>query len=176
MRRIWQLVGFIIVLGLIVVAFAAAGLLFVVAVRAGSAFWAAFVAALATVGAAGLIRDFERRKSMEALRREELGPIYNQMAQVLHGQEIPEDERLQLIDDFLRKSLVYASPATLKAYRAWYVQLPSEEDWPKEAFRPNSLRYEAFVKAMRKDLGVRNLGLQDGDLARMRISDFDQFL
>jgi hypothetical protein len=175
LRRIGQVVWALVGLGLVVLAIAVVGLLFVLAIRAGSAFGAALLAALATVGAAVLVRDFERRRVMEAIRREQLGATYNQMAQVLHGQEMPEKKRVKLVDDFLRKSLVYASPTTLKAYRAWFTQLPAEEEWPREAFRPNSLRYEVFVKAMRRDLGISNWGLQDGDLARMRINDFDQY-
>lgn len=175
LRRVGQVIWALVGLGLVVLAMAVVGLLFVLAIRAGSTFGAALLAALATVGAAVLVRDFERRRVMEAIRREELGPTYNQMAQVLHGQEMPADERLKLVKDFLEKSLMYASPATLKAYRVWHTQLPGEEEWPREAFRPNSLRYEAFVKAMRKDLGIRNWGLQDGDLARMRINDFDEY-
>jgi hypothetical protein len=73
------------------------------------------------------------------------------------------------------ESLVYASPATLKAYRTWFTKLPAEEQWPEGAFRPNSLRYEAFVKAMRKDLGISNWGLQDGDLTRIGVNDFDDY-
>ena len=112
---------------------------------------------------------------MEAIRREQLGSIYNQMAQVLHGQEMPEEERGKLVKDFMQKSLVYASPTTLKTYRTWFTELPAEEEWPEDAFRPNSLRYEAFVKAMRKDLGISNWGLQDGDLTRIGINDFDDY-
>jgi hypothetical protein len=175
LRRIAQIVWALVGLGLVVLAIAVIGLLFVLAIRAGSAFGAALLAAMATVGAAVLVRDFERRRVMEAIRREQLGLTYNQMAQVLHGQEMPQKKRVKLVDDFLKKSLVYASPKTLKAYQAWFTQLPMEEEWPVEAFRPNSLRYEAFVKAMRKDLGISNWGLQDGDLARMRINDFDNY-
>ncbi|HEU4706850.1 MAG TPA: hypothetical protein VFS64_06675 [Solirubrobacterales bacterium] len=168
---LWTLLG----LAVIVVVLAGAGLLFVLAVRAGSAFGAAVIAAAATVSAAWLVRFFERGRVMEAVRREELSSIYNQMAQVLHGQEVPPKKRLKLVDEFLKKSLVYASPATLKAYRSWFTQLPKHEKWSKEEFRPSALRYEVFVKAMRKDLGISNWGLQDGDLARMRIHDFDDF-
>ncbi len=84
-----------------------------------------------------------------------------------------EDKREELLNEFLRKSLVYASATTLKAYRGWFTQLPDTEEWTKEEIRQNSLRYEAFVKAMRKDLGIGNWGLNDGDLARLRIHDFD---
>lgn len=148
-------------LGLVVLGIAVVGLLFVLAIRAGSTFGAASIAALATVSAAVFVRDFERRRVMEAIRREQLTTIYTQMAQVLHGQEMPERKRAKLVKDFMERSLVYASPATIKAYLTWFTQLPSDEEWPKEAFRPNSLRYEAFVKAMRKDLGISNWGLQD---------------
>lgn len=97
LRRIGQVVWALIGLGLVVLAMAAVGLLFVLAIRAGSTFGAALLAALATVGAAVLVQDFERRRVMEAIRREELGLTYNQMAQVLHGQEMPADERLKLV-------------------------------------------------------------------------------
>lgn len=90
LRRIGQVIWALVGLGLIALAMAVVGLLFVLAIRAGSAFGAALLAALATVGAAVLVRDFERRRVMEAIRREQLGSTYNQMAQVLHGQEMPE--------------------------------------------------------------------------------------
>jgi hypothetical protein len=175
MHRIRQVVWTLLGLGLVVVGVAVVGLLFVLAIRAGSAFSAALLAALATVFAAVVVRDFERRRAMETVRREQLSATYNQMAQVLHGQEMPDKKRLKLVEDFMQKSLMYSSPATLKAYRTWHTQLPEEEEWPREAFRPNSLRYEAFVKPMRKDLGISNWGLQDGDLARIRINDFDEY-
>jgi len=93
----------------------------------------------------------------------------------LHGRNIPERKRAKLLLDFMRKSLMYASPKTLKAFREWFAGLPEDEgDWPPEEVKANTLRYEVFVKAMRKDLGISSWGLNDGDLARLGISDYDE--
>jgi hypothetical protein len=172
-QRIGQVISGIVALLLVVVGVAAVGLLFVFAVRQGSTFWAALLASAATVGAAGLVRNFERRRVADSIRRERLSDIYTEMAQVLHGREIPDDQRSELMSNFIRQTLVYASPKTLKTFRSWNANLPGGERWTKDEYTASTLRYEAFVKAMRDDLGIPNRGLADGDLARMGIADFD---
>jgi hypothetical protein len=157
---------------LLILGVAAAGLLFVVAVRQGSTFWAALLASGATVGAAVLVRNFERRRVADSIRRERLSDIYTEMAQVLHGRDMPQEQRDELMLNFMRHTLVYASPRTLKTFRTWSVNLP-EDPWTKDDYTASTLRYEAFVKAMRDDLGISNRGLADGDLARVGIYDFD---
>lgn len=167
---LWALLG----LGLVVAAIAVVGGLFVLAVRAGSTVGATLVASVATVAGALIVRNVERRKVADAVRREHLADIYTELAQVLHGHESTEEERQELIANFMRKTLLYASAGTFKAHRTWRANLPPEdEDWTGEQFRENSNRYENLVKAMRKDLGISNWGLGAGDLARMGILDYD---
>lgn len=168
---IYQLIGLAIVVALL----AGVARLFLLAIEEGSTFGAALVAALATVAAAAVVRGFEKRRVMEAIRREQLGAVYTELAQALHGREVPVKEREKLVLDFMRKGLMYASPGTLKAFRTWQSKLPTTEQWAREDFRPNSLRYEEFVKAMRKDLGISNWNLGDGDLARLGINDYDDY-
>jgi hypothetical protein len=147
----------------------------IVAIRSGSAGSVALLAGVFTVAAALVARYYERRRAMETVRREELGPFYLEMASVLIGHELPGGaEREELLTGFLRKSLLYASPETLEAFRAWRVGLPVvDREWtPREEYE-NSLLYEAFVKAMRSDLGISNWNLQDGDLARTIRPEFD---
>jgi Zn-dependent protease with chaperone function len=54
--------------------------LFALAIREGSTVVAAILAALATVSAALIVRYFERRKELEAARRQHLGSQYEQLA------------------------------------------------------------------------------------------------
>jgi hypothetical protein len=164
------------VLGTLVAAFAAVVWLFALAIREGSTVVAATLAGFATVAAAVIVRYFERRKELEATRRQHMGPLYEQLASALAGHEFTQRKLEKVVTDFTRKSLVYASPAVLKAFREWRQALPDDyEAWPRHAQRANALRYEAFVKAMRKDLGVSNWMLQEGDLGRTVLSDFDEY-
>jgi hypothetical protein len=172
MQRVGQVIGIILALVIFVVGIAVVVLLFVVAVQEGSTFLATLVASSATVAAAVLVRNFERRRVAESIRRERLSNLYMEMAQVLHGRELPEAERGELISNFLRQTLVYASPQTLKAFQSWSNQVPDGE-WTKEEYHASTFRYESFVKAMRDDLGIPNRGLANGDLARIGIADFD---
>lgn len=166
---------FLIGLAIVIAAMAVVGVLFVLAIRAGSTAGAALIAAMATVGAALVLRSFERRKVMEEIRREQLTDTYVEMAQVLHGREVSEEQRDEVMLEFLRKSLVYASAKTIKAFTAWSSQVPYDEEPGSQAWRASSLRYEAFVKAMRSDLGISNWNLQEGDLIRIGIDDFDEW-
>jgi LPS O-antigen subunit length determinant protein (WzzB/FepE family) len=171
--RVGQIVLFLVGLAFVVGVAAAVGVLFVLAIRAGSTVGAALIAALATVTAALVVRSFERRKVMEEIRREQLSDVYTEFAQVLHGRSASDEERGQLMLEFMRKSLIYASAGTIRAFSEWDSQIP-EEGAAKEDWKASSLRYEAFVKAMRKDLGISNWRLQEGELIRMGIYDFDQ--
>jgi hypothetical protein len=151
--------------------------LFALAIREGSTVVAAILAALATVSAALIVRYFERRKELEAARRQHLGSQYEQLASALAGQEMTQRRTQKVISEFMRKSLIYASPAVLKAFREWRAGLPEDEgEWPRDVLRENAVRYEVFVKAMRKDLGVSNWMLEEGDLARSVLSDFEDYL
>lgn len=174
-REVGQWIFNLAVLGALVGAFAGVVWLFALALREGATVVAAILAALATVTAAVIVRYVERRKELEAARRERLGPVYEQLASVLTGHELPQRKIEKVITDFMRKSLVYASPAVLNAFREWRAGLPDGGDWPPEVARANALRYEIFVKAMRKDLGVSNWLLQEGDLARAVLADFDEY-
>jgi hypothetical protein len=56
----------------------------------------------------------------------------------------------------------------------WRDALPQNDDWSQEQTKAMMLKYEAFVKAMRKDLGVSNWGLAEGDLGRAVNSDWQE--
>lgn len=173
-KYIGRALGFLIALTLILAVAAGVVLLVVQVIRHGSPLGAALVASGATVAAGLLVRDFERRKVADAIRREKLGEIYSKMAQVLHGRELPEQEVEEIVKGFMQECLMYASAKTLKTHREWHRSLPPfEQEWNAVEIRANSERYEAFVLAMRDDLGISNRGLGKGDLARLGIYDYD---
>jgi uncharacterized membrane protein len=172
-ERIGQVVLFLLGLVIVIAAVAVAGALFVLAIRAGSTFGAALIAAMATVGAAVVLRSFERRKVMEEIRRQQLTETYAAMAQVLHGRTVAQEEQNDVMLEFMQKSLLYASAKTIKAFSTWSTQMPDEEETDLMAWRASSLRYEGFVRAMRDDLGIDNRSLQEGDLIRIGVDDFD---
>lgn len=174
-RRAGQVLLFLLGLSTLIAGVAAMGVLFVLAVRAGSALWTATIAAMASVGAALVLRGFERRKVMEEIRREQLTDAYVEMAQVLHGRSAEEERRDEVMRDFMRKSLVYASARTIKAFSEWSEKLPGDDEEDPALWKASTLRYEAFVKAMRGDLGISNWRLQDGDLIRIGVEDFDDW-
>jgi hypothetical protein len=176
LQGIFRLLGILIVLLLVVSGVGAVVFLFILAIRNGSTLGAALLATAATIGGAGLVGLLERRRVMEGIRREEVGSLYLDFASVLTGHEMTGRRREKAILDFQKKCLVYSSATTLKAFREWLRNLPdaSSEGWSDQGTLENNLRYEAFIKAMRKDLGISNWNLQDGDLARTVLSDFDE--
>lgn len=176
MDRFWRFLGFVLVLVLVFGAIGGVVFLFILAIRHGSTLGAAVLATTATIAGSALVALLERRRVMDSVRREQIASLYLEFASVLTGHEMNARKREKVILEFQRKCLVYSSAATLKAFRTWYRGLPNrpDGDWTDQETVENNLRYETFIKAMRRDLGISNWNLQDGDLARTVLSDFDE--
>lgn len=71
--------------------------------------------------------------------------------------------------------LVYAGPDVIKAFTLWSKTLPADEEAPRLEWRASHIRFEALVRAMRKDLGTSNFGLAEEDLLRAVIDDWDVY-
>lgn len=128
MTRRWaQWVFNFAVLTAIVLLLAGMGWLFAQAIESGSAFLGAVLASGATVGAVVLGRFHERRKEAEATRRRELGSLYEGMVGSVTGQPFTDRKREKMIVDFMRKTIVYASPGVIKAFRHWRENLPDDD-------------------------------------------------
>lgn len=166
-QAIYTLLGFVLVGGALL------GLLwlFAKAIEKGATILAATLAASATVVGAFIVRYWDRKKEGEAARRQHLGPLYEHMGAVMAGFTMTDRKRDKVLVDFMRKSIVYASPSTLKAFRDWRVGLPEADS---EIAAADMLRYEIFVKAMRKDVGTSNFSLDEGDLLRVVLDDYDE--
>ncbi|HEY2334384.1 MAG TPA: hypothetical protein VGH58_05170, partial [Solirubrobacterales bacterium] len=89
-REILQWTFNVLVLAALAGALAGVVYLFSVAIEQGATIVAAFLAAFATVAGAVLVRYFERRRHMEATRREHLGALYVQLGSALAGHDIPD--------------------------------------------------------------------------------------
>jgi hypothetical protein len=162
------------VLALLAGAIVGVGWLFALAIREGATLLGAFLVGFATVAAALIARYFDRRKEIEAARREHIGSIYEDLASVYAAQDMTDRKREKMNIGFVRKPLIYASPGTLKAFHKWRIAIP-DENASRHQWRASALRYEAFIKAIRKDLGVSNWMLDDGDLGRVALIDFDEY-
>jgi hypothetical protein len=77
-----------------------------------------------------------------------------------------------MIAECLRKAVIYAGPAVIATFREWRDNLHDDGATPAEV-RGSMLRFESLVKGMRRDLGISNWMLQDGDLLRVTLTDFD---
>jgi hypothetical protein len=173
MKRPWTQWAFnFSVIGAVVLVLAGAGWLFAKAIQSGSTFLTAFMAAIATVATVLVGRYHERRKEAEAVRRAELGDVYEKIAGVMSGQVGSPRSQEKMIRDFFRKGLIYAGPSVVSAFRLWRDNL-HDDDSPRAEVRASMLRFESLIKAMRKDLGISNWMLQEGDLLRVALTDFD---
>ncbi len=156
----------------IVVILAGVGWLFAKAIESGATFLGAVLAASATVATVLVGRNHERRKHAEATRRTELGSLYEKIAGVMSGQVPTPRAQEKMIAEFLRKAVVYAGPGVISAFRDWRDNLPGEAG-SRADDRASMLRFEGVIKAMRKDVGISNWMLQEGDLLRVALTDFD---
>ena len=159
-------------LGLIAFGLAGVFWLFARAISEGATFLGATLAAGATVGAAVIVRHHDRKKEAEATRRQHLGGLYEQMAAVMAGQGLTSRATEKFVTQFMRKALIYAGPSVLSAFREWRANLHDEDSSPA-VVRASMVRFEKLVKAMRKDVGISNFMLEEGDLLRAALADFD---
>jgi hypothetical protein len=174
-RRPWaQWVFNFSVLAVIVLVVAGIGWLFAKAIESGSTFLGAILAAVATVTTVLVGRHHERRKEAEATRRAELGALYEKMAGVMAGQSLTMRAQEKMVTEFVRKAIIYAGPALIAAFREWKVNIPEADDPPRAEVRANLIRFEKLIKAMRKDLGMSNWMIEEGDLLRAALLDFDE--
>lgn len=145
------------------------------AIDKGATILAASLASLGTVGAAAIVRYYERRKEGESARREQLGKLYEAFGAAFAGQSRPDRTIEKMLMEFRRKSLLYSSPAVIKAFTTWWREIP-DEDAPESEWVGSLQLQEEMIKKMRTDLGTSNFGLDSGDLARAMHADYDAML
>lgn len=143
---------------------------------------AAFVTAAAAFGAVVISRYFERAKERERAQQEKRAPIYEKfMADTLRlmgattgpaqqKRASPGNEVQKMFATFLPQALVWASPAVLRSFATFRrVGAKGEGVASMHAM-------EQMFLTMRKDLGLTNRDLGRGDLVRLFIADYDEFV
>jgi hypothetical protein len=130
------------------------------------------LAAAAVVIAAGLLqRRWEKSRDLDKLHRDQMTPIYEQLAGMIKS-----------IDEFVAKSpeellafyrqtgtalLLHGPSPVVRTWVAWQRSLGV-------ASLADQMRtQEAFMRAIRTDLGLDNAALHSGDLLRLYINEED---
>jgi hypothetical protein len=116
----------------------------------------------------------QRVKINEEVRQRKL-PVYEQQIALMFS-FLSKDEASKPTQQDVQKAfrsiteklLVWGGPAAIRAWSAFRLHT-WEKDRPREGF----LKFEAFIKAVRKELGNTNTPLADGDLLRTFINDID---
>ncbi len=73
--------------------------------------------------------------------------------------------------DFTEKLIIWGDSAVIKAWEEFRIH--SWKDNDQATALEGFVKFERFIKALRKDLGNDNKNLKDGDLLRLFINDFD---
>jgi hypothetical protein len=137
-------------------------------VTAGATVFAAFLSLVI-----GKIWE-QRVKINEDIRQKKM-PVYEDLMALLfsffasEAAAKPTDEETHsAFRKFTQKIVIWGGPEAIKTWTAFRLH-----GWKAGESREGFLKFEAFVKAIRKELGNKNAPLQDGDLLKLFINDLD---
>lgn len=125
-------------------------------------------------------RYFERKKELDALYRDKKTEMYDAFLKEFFslfystGERPHDDEERDLVpflQDFTRKLVLWSGPGVIEAFATWKDHLAKGTPDAKSIFLT-----EAFLLAVRKDLGHSNFGLHRGFFARLFLRDSVLFL
>ncbi len=146
----------------------------------------AVIAGLVTVFGYFITRNSERRKIIEQQIREQKLPVYEQFLDFFfkiikgtkHNKPISDKEMENFMLDFNKKSIVWLSDKSLKAYVAWRKSAVGYSENKvnnyDETIRQMVLLEQMFFE-FRKDIGHKNEELETGDLLSLFINDLDKY-
>ncbi|MDZ7616964.1 MAG: hypothetical protein U1E05_08170 [Patescibacteria group bacterium] len=139
----------------------------------------AIVAGAVTVAAAIITlvvgKVWEQRVKIQQEVREKKVPVYEKQIETFFavmfaqktGAKAASPEELQkAFLAFTEKLIIWGSPEVIKAWSAFRLH-----DWQNTTPQAGFLKLEAFIRAIRADLGGSNSGLPDGELMRLFIND-----
>ncbi len=130
-----------------------------------------FAAVVTLVGG----KIWEQRVKIQQDVREKRLPVYEKQIETFFsvlfaekiGNEKPSEQDIQkAFLAFTEKLIVWGSPEVIQAWSAFRLN-----DWTSSTPEAGFLKVEAFIRAIRKDLGNSNAGLPAGDLMRLFIND-----
>ncbi len=146
----------------------------------GAALVTGFFTVTVSIVAVVLGRYFEKAKEVGEVYREKRQKVYEEFIEQflrLSTEETTKtgksDQMVKFLREFNRKIILWAGPHTVRAYVDMMLRLNEN---PTAA--PSVFSMETFYKAMRRDLGLSNAGIQRGDLLALvlRLSDLRDFL
>lgn len=143
--------------------------------RLDSTIVAALVTGAATILVATITvtvgRYFERKKDLEAVYRDKKMPIYGDFLEQLLAHFQPDagtppapEELVKLLLGWHRNIILWGGPEVVNAYLAWKDGLETELLSAKTVFK-----MDAFILAIRKELGNVNRGIPKGLFLRMTL-------
>ncbi len=110
-------------------------------------------------------------------------PIYEEQMEVIFkilfaskkgNKNMKEAEIVKAFTKFTEKLIIWGGSEVIKAWQEFRTH--SWEDSDKNQGIKGFMIFEKFVLALRKDLGNENKQLEDGDLLKMFINDFDEYV
>jgi hypothetical protein len=143
----------------------------------------AIVAAGATVVVATVSLVFgkiweQRLKLQDEVRQRKL-PVYQAHLQFMFKTlfaskdgktETPQQEVVDAFRDFTGQILVWGGAEVIKTWTTFKLH-----DWQGKEPLAGFYKFEAFIKAIRKELGNKNENLAEGDLLKLFVNDFDTY-
>jgi len=144
------------------------------------------ITALVGVISSIIIKWLERRNLILQQLREKKISIYERFLEFLFNviyrnkginmlKEDNERLRKEIIDFYknnLHNLLLWSESAVIKSYSELFQSTKTAIEKPEELIR----KFEQFIKAIRKDLGYKNLNLKEGELLKTFIIDIEQVL
>lgn len=125
-------------------------------------------------------RYFERKKELDALYREKKTEVYDEFLKVFFqvwfsGGKPSKNEQepnvVKLFQDFSVKLVLWSGPEALEAFARWREKMTEGHANAEGIFET-----EAFLTAIRADLGHSNRGLRKGWFARLFLKEGSLFL
>lgn len=132
--------------------------------------------AIVTVISIVLGKIWEQGVKIKEELRERKRPLYETFIQqwfvaMFAMPEAPEQQGIQLVEafrSFTPKLMVWGGPKVIKTWTE--VRL---HDWSSGSYKDGFQKFEIFIKAIRDELGASNRTLNEGDLLRLFINDYN---
>ncbi len=120
-------------------------------------------------------RHLERKKEIEISYRQKRTELYDEFLSKIFSAFTKGSDRVenmaQAFRDFNTKAVLWASPNVLKAYYALNKTFQSEKSLISKLHD-----LESFLQILRHDLGLSNKDLNQGDILRIFINDYDEYI
>lgn len=129
-------------------------------------------------------KAYEIRATIIKSNREKKIPIYEELIQFMFNKifmgvktkSMPsEEEIIKFMADFTQKSMVWGSNDVLAAWIKCRRAAINEEE-VKQNPANFMLNYENLIREIRKDLGLKNKNLKEGDILSLFVTDIDKYL